>query len=607
MMIEKLELPENWKWTTLGSVATYINGRGFKKTEWEDSGLPIIRIQNLNKDAAPYNYTRKHFEERYKVRAGDLLFAWAASLGTYIWEGQDAWLNQHIFRIEPKEFCDKTYLYYTLKKIIAELYSKTHGSGMVHVTKGRFEATQIPLPPIEIQHLIVSKIEELFSELNKGIEALKTAQQQLKTYRQAVLKWAFEGRLTNENVKEGELPKGWRVVKMGQVIEKPKYGTSKKCDYKTTGIGVLRIPNIHAGVVDSLDLKFAKFDKEEIKAYNLVAGDILTIRSNGSVDLVGKSALITNKDEGLLYAGYLIRLRSIKTEIDPKYLINVLSSAELRTQIEGKAKSSSGVNNINTEELCSLTFALPSIDEQRIVVQEIESRLSVADKMEESINKRLQEAEALRQSILKRAFEGKLIAEERATLFVPANVYYYNVQTLAHILRASQEVEISHGEMTIAKYTYILNKLFAIPVFYNFERANLGPYAIEMKKAIKNKKFFSKTDRGIEIVNPNKLLTTDYPFRGQVHDAVNELSKIFSKYKGKERSHKTELLATVCKVVEDIQTLDFSEVRKSMKEWKIELKNSRFKNKAEKFDEAETQRCLEFIIGRGWDNLLLKF
>ena len=71
--------------------------------------------------------------------------------------------------------------------------------------------------PLPEQHRIVAKIEALFSSLDKGIESLKTAQQQLKVYRQAVLKWAFEGKLTNDNVKDGELPEGWKWVKFGEM------------------------------------------------------------------------------------------------------------------------------------------------------------------------------------------------------------------------------------------------------------------------------------------------------------------------------------------------------------------------------------------------------
>lgn len=190
------QLPHGWSTTTVGELARYVNGRAFKPAEWKTSGKPIIRIQNLNNPDANYNFSNIDHEEKYIVKHRDLLFAWSASLGAHIWKGEDAWLNQHIFNVIPNPGVDKYYLYYLLTRITAELYAKAHGSGMVHVTKGKFEATEVYLPPTNEQKRIVAKIEELFSELDNGIAALKTAREQLKVYRQAVLKHAFEGKLT---------------------------------------------------------------------------------------------------------------------------------------------------------------------------------------------------------------------------------------------------------------------------------------------------------------------------------------------------------------------------------------------------------------------------
>jgi type I restriction enzyme S subunit len=338
----------------------------------------------------------------------------------------------------------------------------------------------------------------LFSSLDKGISELKTAQEQLKIYRQAVLKKAFEGELTREwreqqtnlptaeelleqikeerkkyyekqlkdwevgvqqwekggrkgtkpgkpsklkdyneikgNEKLINIPKEWYGSYLGYVIEEPRYGTSKKCSYEKSGIGVLRIPNISNGSINDLDLKFAEFSEEEIYNYRLFENDLLTIRSNGSVDLVGKCAIITKKDTNYLYAGYLIRLRPLEDVIEPKYLYYSLSSIDLRVQIETKAKSTSGVNNINSGELESLIFPLCSLPEQNQIVLEIEKRLSVCDKMEETIKISLEKANALRQSILKKAFDGKLLTEEeieackREADYEPASVLLGRIQ-----------------------------------------------------------------------------------------------------------------------------------------------------------------------------------
>ena len=160
------KVPHGWCMTKVGYVAEYTNGRAFKPEEWETEGLPIIRIQNLNDAQAGYNRSNEEFELKYRIQNGDLLFAWAASLGTYIWNGGNAWLNQHIFKVEPFSFIDKLFLFYVFHAMIADFYRNSHGSGMVHITKKQFEEILIQLPPLAEQRRIVAKIEELFAQLD---------------------------------------------------------------------------------------------------------------------------------------------------------------------------------------------------------------------------------------------------------------------------------------------------------------------------------------------------------------------------------------------------------------------------------------------------------
>ena len=156
-------LPKGWCVLTVGQVADYINGRAFKPNEWEKEGLPIIRIQNLNDEDAVYNYSTAKCEDRYLVHKGDLLFAWAASLGTYIWQKDEAWLNQHIFKVIPKPFIDKEFLYFSFINMIDDFYSESHGSGMVHITKGKFEERPIFIPPLMEQKRIVLQLKSIYN------------------------------------------------------------------------------------------------------------------------------------------------------------------------------------------------------------------------------------------------------------------------------------------------------------------------------------------------------------------------------------------------------------------------------------------------------------
>ena len=349
----------------------------------------------------------------------------------------------------------------------------------LNLTHSRFAALKVAVAPLNEQHRIVAKIEELFSELDKGVESLKTVRAQLNVYRQAVLKHAFEGKLTaqwrEENKDKLETPEqlltrikqerearyeqklrdwkaavrtweesgesgkkparprkledmsqlsqaemetlpaltcGWSYLRLGLVIDEPKYGTSKKCDYNYEGTGVLRIPNVVHGVVDASDLKGAHFEEDEKHTYALRNGDILVIRSNGSVSIVGRCALISKAEEQYLYAGYLIRLRSNPVALLPDYLAALLSTHILRTQIEHKAKSTSGVNNINSGEIQSFIIPLCSLTEQEMVVERLSSSLSAINAIEAEIDNQLLKADALRQSVLKNAFGGQLIAQD---------------------------------------------------------------------------------------------------------------------------------------------------------------------------------------------------
>ena len=375
-----------------------------KNSSYYNGSIPWVKSGELDKGII-YDTEERITEEAVKNSSakifpkGTLLIAlYGATIGKLGFLGISAATNQAVCGIFPSEKVNLDFLSYFLFHKRKDLIAQGTGGAQPNISQTILKNLSIPLPPLATQRAIVTRIESLFAELDKGVEKLKTAQQQLKVYRQAVL---------NDCLTKGS--EKWEKVKLGEVIEKPTYGTSKKCDYGINGTGVLRIPNIGDGYIVNDDMKFAIFSEEEKKKYSLKNGDLLTIRSNGSVDLVGKCALITLEEEKYLFAGYLIRLRPNNQIVESKYLLYVLMSHKLRVQIEGKAKSTSGVNNINSVEIQNLQIVLPSLPEQQRIVQEIETRLLACDEVEKNINESLQQAEALRQSILKKAFEGELV------------------------------------------------------------------------------------------------------------------------------------------------------------------------------------------------------
>src|SRR5438128_2167489 len=126
-------LPSGWAWTRLGNIGNYWNGRGFKKSEWRETGRQIIRIQDLTGTRDKPNYFQGEVDPKQVVRHGDLLVSWAATLGVYVWRGEEAVLNQHIFRVDS--FIDRDFHYYLIAHVLNELRRQTHGSGIVHITR----------------------------------------------------------------------------------------------------------------------------------------------------------------------------------------------------------------------------------------------------------------------------------------------------------------------------------------------------------------------------------------------------------------------------------------------------------------------------------------
>ena len=303
--------------------------------------------------------------------------------------------------LKPKEGIYPKYLFYYTQYLIYRIEDKGYARHYQYIEK-----EDVLLPPLPEQERIVSRIEELFSELDNAVETLNATKSQLRLYKQAVLKDAFDGNLTNSGAPE--------IKELASFIEQPRYGTSKKCNYQddiTAYTEVYRIPNIDAstGTLDKSDLKYAQFDEDEIEKLSLKYGDILIIRSNGSPSIVGTAAMVREQDITGLFAGYLIRIRiSDHERLSPKYLLRYLSSYDARRYIENVSKSTSGVNNVNAQEIKKIKVPYFEKEIQDQIIYAIESRLSAYVNIEKTVHQALQQASAMRQSILKQAFEGGL-------------------------------------------------------------------------------------------------------------------------------------------------------------------------------------------------------
>jgi type I restriction enzyme, S subunit len=405
----------------LGEVCERVEAvkRKNKDPEEELLYLDIGGIDNsVNKILSHKNYKWKDAPSRAQqiVFKDDVLFSTVrtymkniAVVENKIYDGQIASSGFCVIRSDKKITNPKFVFFYTVSQnFLRPLNELQTGSSYPAVRDKDVFIQPFPLPPKPIQQAIVSKIEELFSELDKGIENLRTAQQQLKTYRKSVLKWAFEGKLTNENVKEGELPKGWKWVPLHEMIDKIRCGSGVVPSSEISDYPILRSSSVRTCKVNFNDIKYVH-EIEKIKKDDfIVGGDLLFTRLNGSIDYVGNCAIVPDFfPNNLIYPDRLFRMRLLKPEY-ADYVMLFFATSIARRIIEKNAKSTAGHMRISTPDITHMLIPLCPDKVQSKIIQEIESRLSVADKMEESITQSLQQAEALRQSILKKAFEGSL-------------------------------------------------------------------------------------------------------------------------------------------------------------------------------------------------------
>ncbi|UUV21419.1 restriction endonuclease subunit S [Paenimyroides aestuarii] len=338
---------------------------------------------------------------------GSILFSSRAPIGYVVIADTELCTNQGFKSIIPNENLSSDYIYYFLKASKQKAESIASGTTFKEISLKVFSEIEIPVPPLETQHAIVSKIEELFSELDQGIADLKTAQEQLKVYRQSVLKHAFEGKLTNKNVKEGELPEGWEKLKIGD-FAKVKGGKRLPKGHfyseEQTQYPYIRVTDFCNQTVNKYKLKYLHPETQfAIKNYTISKNDVY-ISIAGTIGVVGT---IPEQLDGANLTENAAKITEFN-KVYNKFLSLFLSSIEAQIQIKSKTKITTQPK-LSLYRILDIDVPIPSLEEQHVIVQEIESRLSVADKMEESIQESLQKAEALRQSILKKAFSGQLL------------------------------------------------------------------------------------------------------------------------------------------------------------------------------------------------------
>ena len=474
------ELPEGWAWAKVSDLAHYVTSgaRDWSKY-YSDHGVLFVRTEDINSNRLNLTKTARMSlppgvnPQRTRIEQGDILVTvTGANVGkcAYVEQSiEEAYPSQSVALVKVK---DKSLAPYLQKSIIAPGFGKSqldemaYGLGRPVLNLDNIRDLRLPIAPLAEQSRIVAKIEELFSDLDAGIAALKRAKANLKRYRASVLKAAVEGKLTEQwrakhpakepasallarilkerrlkweadqlakfaaagkepsknwrdkyvepttpdTIDLPELPDGWcwaSVDQLGDVqLGRQRSPKNRSKEFPTKYI---RAANLTENGLDLTDVMDMEFQPHELETYRLHHGDVLLSEASGSPDQVGKPVVWNGEIEDCCFQNTVIRLRPVGMPSD--YALTVFRHY-YRSKLFAKVSAGVGINHLSAGKFSALPFPLSPLTEQAQIVTEVDEHLSQIDAAETQIAHGLLRAARLRQSILKRAFEGKLVPQD---------------------------------------------------------------------------------------------------------------------------------------------------------------------------------------------------
>lgn len=449
------ELPPGWATAAVRELCTLENGRAFKPSDWSVHGVPIVRIQNLNREGARFNHYAGEVSDRYRLRGGELLFAWSGtpgtSFGAHVWRGGEAVLNQHIFRVDFDEsVVEKRFFRHAINQKLEELIDVAHGGvGLRHVTKGVFESTEVLVPPLPEQKRIADKLDTLLARVDACRNRLDRVPAILKRFRQSVLAAATSGELTREwreargdvetvaNVIERTaLPSGKETGRAAGVKARPgRYGLSVGPSTKTLPTGwewvpLARVAKLESGHTPSRS--YASYwdggipwigIKDARSHYGTVIDSTLQSVSeeglaNSAARLLPARTVCLSRTASVGYV--TIMGRSMATSQDfanwvctpallPEYLMYTLMA-------EGDGLRDFGEGTTHTTiyfpELKALHLALAPPEEQAEIIRRVKELMLFADRVERRCQGATSKVSVLTPSALAKAFRGEFVPQD---------------------------------------------------------------------------------------------------------------------------------------------------------------------------------------------------
>ena len=386
------------KFCKLKDIATIIAGQS-----------PDSKYYNLNGEGIPFFQGKADFGEIYPnirvfctnptkiAEKDDILLSVRAPVGPTNLSPGKVCIGRGLTAIRPNNEVGLKYLLYYFRHFEAQLNQKGTGTTFKAITQNIIKNLDVPVPPLPEQERIVARIEELFSELDKAVETLNTTKQQLAVYRQAVISTSFPELTSSNSVRLDEIAEISGGITKGRNLSQQK----------TITLPYLRVANVQNGYLDLSQMKDIEVKLNEVDKYLLQEGDVL-YTEGGDRDKLGRGTVWKNEIPRCVHQNHVFKARLNQERALPQYVAYWSMSVYARDYFFKKGKQSVNLASINKTVLSALILPIPSLEKQASIINNIESRLSVCDQIEKTIEQSLQQAEALRQSILKQAFEGRL-------------------------------------------------------------------------------------------------------------------------------------------------------------------------------------------------------
>lgn len=340
---------------------------------------------------------------RQKVRGGDVLFAttrpYLRNVAAIPEALGGALCSTGFCVLRAGENVLPGWLFYLAlsDEFMAAVVPKMRGANYPAVSNADVLSVKVPVPPLTEQRRIVDRIRQIIERVDEAQRLRSENESSAQLLLPALLRQEFEG-----------LDATCPMVRLEQVTDESRYGTSEKCHSSGTGTPVLRIPNVADRRCNVEDLKFLPRRVDPADSLLLRAGDLLIVRTNGSPALVGRCAVVPALAHAYAYASYLIRFRLDDRRARPQYVSYFLSSADGRDQISRLRRTSAGQYNINSESLRSIVMPLPPVDQQDVMVERMDRIDNSVRELQERLASAKLQASLVQAAVLRRAFVGEL-------------------------------------------------------------------------------------------------------------------------------------------------------------------------------------------------------